>query len=68
MRNYPHFDAQSENKALRKLNVKAVVCDYFFLVKLFKPADGYYKLDVYMYYFLTLTFPLIIGWRKNVKN
>ena len=28
----------------------AVLCDYFFLVLLFKPADGYYKLDVYIYY------------------
>jgi len=27
----------------------AIVFDYFFLVKMFKPADGYYKLDVYQY-------------------
>lgn len=31
----------------------AVIFDYFFLVKAFKPADGYYKLDVYLYYTLT---------------
>jgi hypothetical protein len=42
----------------------AIVCDYFFLVKAFKPADGYYKLDVYLYYALTFVLPLIVGWRK----
>lgn len=42
----------------------AIVCDYFFLVKLFKPADGYYKLDVYVYYALTFILPLVVGWRK----
>ncbi|MCL5969919.1 MAG: hypothetical protein M1450_00245 [Patescibacteria group bacterium] len=43
----------------------AVVFDYFFLVKVFKPADGYYKLDVYLYYALTFILPLFVGWRKN---
>ena len=43
----------------------AIVCDYFFLVKAFKPADGYYKFDVYLYYALTFTLPLIVGWRKS---
>jgi len=43
----------------------AVVFDYFFLVKAFKPADGYYKLDVYLYYILTFVLPLIVGWRKK---
>ncbi|TRZ52797.1 hypothetical protein D4R99_02075 [bacterium] len=43
----------------------AIVFDYFFLVKVFKPADGYYKLDVYLYYALTFILPLIIGWRKK---
>lgn len=42
----------------------AIVCDYFFLVKAFKPADGYYKLDVYLYYALTFVLPLVVGWRK----
>jgi len=37
----------------------AIICDYFFLVKLFKPADGYYKLDVYLYYILTFVLPFI---------
>lgn len=45
--------------------VIAIVFDYFFLVKVFKPADGYYKLDVYLYYLFTFTLPLIIGWRNG---
>ncbi|MFA6460599.1 MAG: hypothetical protein WCV73_05165 [Patescibacteria group bacterium] len=43
----------------------AVICDYFFLVKLLNPADGYYKLDVYLYYIITLILPLLVGWWKN---
>ena len=43
----------------------AVVFDYFFLVKIFKPIDGYYKLDVYIYYILTFTLPLIVGFKKQ---
>ncbi len=43
----------------------AVVFDYFFLVKTFKPADGYYKLDVYIYYALTFALPLLVGWRQK---
>lgn len=42
----------------------AIVFDYFFLVKLFNPADGYYKLDVYLYYVLTFVLPLVVGWKK----
>ncbi len=44
--------------------VIAVFCDYFLLVKLFKPTDGYYKLDVFLYYALTFLLPLIVGWQK----
>lgn len=44
--------------------VIAILCDYMFLVKAFK-ADGYYKLTVYMYYFLTFTLPLLIGFQKT---
>lgn len=44
--------------------VLAIVCDYFLLVKLFKPEDGYYKLDVYLYYALTFILPLFVGWKK----
>ena len=43
----------------------AIVFDYYFLVKVFKPADGYYKLDVYIYYVLTFLLPLFVGWRKR---
>lgn len=46
--------------------ILAVVLDYFLLVRLFKPADGYYKLDVYLYYLLTLTLPILFAkWRKK---
>ena len=44
----------------------AVVFDFLFIVMAFKPEDGYYKLDVYIYYAVTFTLPLIIGfWRKS---
>jgi len=46
----------------------AVVFDYFFLVKAFSPADGYYKLDVYLYYALTFALPLVVGWYKKQQN
>lgn len=45
----------------------AVVFDYFFLVKAFNPSDGYYKLDVYLYYALTFILPIIVGWFKFIK-
>ena len=49
--------------------VIAVVFDYLFLVKLLKPADGYYKLDVYLYYLITFCLPLLVGWHnKTQKN
>lgn len=43
----------------------AVIFDYLFIVKLLKPADGYYKLDVYLYYALTFILPLLVGWKKK---
>lgn len=46
----------------------AVICDYFLLVKVFKPADGYYKLDVYIYYISTFILPLFVGLRKNSQK
>lgn len=39
----------------------AIFCDYFFLVTAFKPIDGYYKLDVFLYYVITFSLPLIVG-------
>lgn len=35
----------------------AVVLDYFFIVQALHPTDGYYKLDVYLYYAFTFFFP-----------
>ena len=46
----------------------AIILDYFFIVKLLKPADGYYKPDVYLYYLLTFILPVIAGWLKNKKS
>ncbi len=43
----------------------AVLGDYLFIVKAFKPAAGYYKPDVYLYYALTLAIPLVAGWRRT---
>lgn len=44
----------------------AIVLDYFLLVKAFKPEDGYYKPDVYLYYTLTFMLPLLMGlWKRN---
>lgn len=45
--------------------VIAIIFDYLFIVKAFKPADGYYKPDVYLYYALIFALPLIVGWRKK---
>jgi hypothetical protein len=42
----------------------AVVLDYLLLVKMFNPSDGYYKLDVYLYYALTFLLPIAVGWSK----
>lgn len=46
----------------------AIICDYLFLVRVFKPADGYYKLDVYIYYALTFMLPIIVSWKKSHEN
>ena len=45
--------------------VIAIVCDYLFLVKILNPADGYYKLDVYLYYLITFALPLVIGLKNH---
>ncbi len=45
--------------------VIAVVFDYLFIVKALKPVDGYYKLDVYVYYLLTFALPFIVYWWKK---
>ena len=43
----------------------AVGLDYFMIVKAFNPPDGYYKLDVYLYYAFTFVLPLLAGWRRQ---
>ncbi len=43
----------------------AIILDYFLLVKVFKPADGYYKLDVYFYYGFTFILPLLVALKKT---
>jgi hypothetical protein len=46
----------------------AIALDYLFIVQMLKPADGYYKPDVYLYYALTFILPLAIGWRKKLPQ
>ena len=46
----------------------AIVFDYFFIVKALNSAEGYYKLDVYVYYALTFVLPLIVYWWKKSKK
>ena len=46
----------------------AVVLDYFLIVKLFHPVDGYYKLDVYLYYVFTFALPIVVGLMKQPKK
>ena len=46
--------------------VIAVVFDYVFIVKALRPPDGYYKMDVYLYYVLTFTMPLAVArWKTS---
>lgn len=39
----------------------AVILDYIFIVKMLNAPDGYYKLDVHLYYLLTITLPVTVG-------
>lgn len=48
--------------------VTAILCDYVFLVMFFQPADGYYKLDVYIYYALTFLLPIFFGLWKHRRG
>jgi flagellar basal body-associated protein FliL len=48
--------------------VIAVAFDFIFLVKVFKPADGYYKLDVYLYYIFTFMLPVAAGFWRKINN
>jgi hypothetical protein len=44
--------------------VMAVALDYIFLVKLLNTGVAYYKPDVFLYYILTFTLPISIGYWK----
>lgn len=46
----------------------AIGLDYVFIVKLLSPEDGYYKLDVYLYYVLTFLMPLAVGWWRASRS
>jgi len=47
--------------------ILAIVLDYFLIVKAFKPEDGYYKPDVYLYYSLMFLLPIVVGLIKKNK-
>jgi hypothetical protein len=44
--------------------IMAVILDYIFIVRILKTGDSYYKPDVFLYYILTFTLPIIIGYWK----
>ena len=46
----------------------AIALDYAFIVLLLHPADGYYKLDVYIYYALTLLMPIAAALLRGVTS
>lgn len=46
----------------------AIAFDYLFIIRLLNPADGYYKLDVYLYYALTFMIPIAVGWWKGQQS
>ena len=43
----------------------AVLGDYLFIVMAFRPADGYYKPAVHLYYALIVAIPLLAGWGRT---
>lgn len=47
--------------------VIAILCDYFFLVRVFTTTNVYYKFDVYLYYSLTFLLPFFVGWKNHFK-
>lgn len=48
--------------------LSAIALDYFLLVQVFRPADGYYKPDVYLYYALTFLLPPAYYFRTRGKS
>lgn len=45
----------------------AITLDYLMIVQVFKPKDGYYKVDVVLYYAFTFICPLLVGWWKSAR-
>jgi hypothetical protein len=49
--------------------IMAVVLDYLFIIILLKTGSSYYKSDVFLYYFLTFTLPIVVGyWKYKHKS
>jgi hypothetical protein len=46
----------------------AVLFDFIFIVKLFNSGISYYKSDVFLYYILTFTLPIAVGYWKFVHK
>jgi len=46
----------------------AIALDYVFIVQALRPPDGYYKLDVYLYYIITFLLPITVGWSKTSNS
>lgn len=47
--------------------IMVIVLDYLCIVTLFQ-STNYYRPDVYVYYALTLTLPIVVGWYKKSKG
>lgn len=45
--------------------ILSMVLDYYFVVELLHPSDGYYKFDVYLSYALILVIPPLVYWLKK---
>ena len=44
--------------------IMAMILDYLFIVLLLKAGSSYYKPDIYLYYSLTFTLPIAVGYYK----
>jgi hypothetical protein len=44
--------------------IMAILLDYIFIVQMLKTGNSYYKPDVYLYYLLTFSLPIIVGYWK----
>lgn len=46
----------------------AIILDFFFIFLLLRPTDGYYKLDVCLYYLFTLLLPAGFAWWEGRRG